>query len=61
VDDWRAPQAPLDLQLGFNKRLLRQNPFDAFNERAVQRLAAQFEVSVQALTIQFTLLRLLAV
>jgi Zn-dependent peptidase ImmA (M78 family) len=35
------------------------NPFDAFDERAVQRLAAQFAVSVQALTIRLTRLRLI--
>ena len=41
------------------RRIIRQSPFDAFDERAVQRLAAQFEVSVQALTIRLTRLRLI--
>lgn len=41
------------------RQMIRQNPFDAFDERAVQRLAAQFEVSVQALTIRLTRLRLI--
>lgn len=41
------------------RQMIRQNPFDAFDERAVQRLAAQFDVSVQALTIRLTRLRLI--
>jgi Zn-dependent peptidase ImmA (M78 family) len=44
---------------GSTRQMIRQNPFDAFDERAVQRLAARFEVSVQALTIRLTRLRLI--
>lgn len=36
------------------RQIIRQSPLDAFDERAVQRLAARFEVSVQALTIRLT-------
>jgi Zn-dependent peptidase ImmA (M78 family) len=41
------------------RQMIRQNPFDAFDEKAVQRLGAQFDVSVQALTIRFMRLRLI--
>jgi Zn-dependent peptidase ImmA (M78 family) len=34
------------------RQMIRQQPLDAFDDRAVQRLAAKFGVSVQALTIR---------
>jgi Zn-dependent peptidase ImmA (M78 family) len=40
------------------RQMIQRNPLDAFDERAVQRLAARFEVSVQALTIRLTRLGL---
>ena len=36
------------------RQIIRQQPLDAFDDRAVQRLAAKFGVSVQALTIRLT-------
>jgi Zn-dependent peptidase ImmA (M78 family) len=42
------------------RQIIRQQSLDAFDERAVQRLAAQFEVSVQALTIRLTRLNLIS-
>lgn len=35
-------------------QMIRQSPLDAFDERPVQRPAARFEVSVQALTVRLT-------
>ncbi len=39
--------------------MIRNQPFDAFDEGAVRRLAAQFGVSAQALTIRLTKLGLI--
>lgn len=42
------------------RRLIRQHPLDAFDDKAVQRLASLFGVSVQALTIRLAKLGLIS-
>jgi Zn-dependent peptidase ImmA (M78 family) len=41
------------------RKFINNQPLDAFDERAVRRLAAQFGVSAQALTIRLTRLGLI--
>lgn len=41
------------------RQIIRQQPLDAFDDKAVQKLAQRFEVSVQALTIRLTRLGLI--